>query len=94
MGCLFLGDFGLHVTSLKVQALGFWKTSPSNLGSQPQVIQETFRSTRVTIELMLGSRWPVLAALDSIRSATFSSASLCMAHISDNSTNLCTNYIE
>ena len=69
----------------------------------PQVIQETFRSTRVTIELMLGSRWPVLAALASIRScgqcglagsATFSSASLCMARISDNSTNLYTNYIE
>lgn len=36
-----------------------------------QVIQETFRSTRVTIELMLGSRWPVLAALDSIRLPAF-----------------------
>eukprot|EP00435_Cladocopium_sp_Y103_P010688 s3966_g2.t1 len=36
-----------------------------------QVIQETFRSTRVTIELMLGSRWPVLAALDGIRLPAF-----------------------
>ncbi|CAK9075510.1 Hypothetical protein SCF082_LOCUS36575 [Durusdinium trenchii] len=32
-----------------------------------QVIQEIFRSTRLTLELLLGTRWPVLAALDSIR---------------------------
>ena len=32
-----------------------------------QVIQDSFRTERLTVEVMLGSRWPVLRALDQIR---------------------------
>ena len=45
--------------------------SDSEIALLAEVVQEIFYSTRFTIELLMGTRWPVLAALDSIRLPSF-----------------------